>query len=115
MRNHRDALVFHEHIAGMHENIRPLARVCGPSVVNPQARVLSAWDTILDINYWAIFAIAKDILESLDCIWQRRGGKLGCRTSCRLLSCSDCVCSGQLNATASRGRSLPGSQNGSVK
>ena len=61
-----NALVFHEHIAGMHKNIRPLARVCGPSVVNPQARVLAAWDTILGINYWAIFAIAKDILESMD-------------------------------------------------
>ena len=61
-----NALVFHENIAGMHEGIRPLARVCGPSVVNPQARVLEAWDTILGINYWAIFAIAKDILESLD-------------------------------------------------
>ena len=60
-----NALVFHEHIAGMHENIRPLARVCGPNVANPQARVLAAWDTILGINYWAIFAIAKDILESL--------------------------------------------------
>ena len=61
-----NALVFHEHIAGMHKNIRPLARVCGPSVANPQDRVLAAWDTILGINYWAIFAIAKDILESLD-------------------------------------------------
>ena len=61
-----NALVFHENIAGMHPGIRPLARVCGPSVVNPQARVLAAWDTILGINYWAIFAIAKDILESVD-------------------------------------------------
>ena len=60
-----NALVFHEHIAGMHDDIRPLARVCGPSVVNPQARVLAAWDTILGINYWAIFSIAKDIVESL--------------------------------------------------
>ena len=61
-----NALVFHENIAGMHAQIRPLARVCGPTVVNPQARVLEAWDTILGINYWAIFAIAKDIVESLD-------------------------------------------------
>ena len=32
---------------------------------NPQGEVLAAWDDILDINYWAIFAIAKDILEQL--------------------------------------------------
>ena len=27
--------------------------------------MLAAWDTILGINYWAIFSIAKDIVESL--------------------------------------------------
>ena len=31
----------------------------------PRAEVLAAWDDILGINYWAIFAIAKDILEQL--------------------------------------------------
>ncbi len=61
-----NALVFHEHIAGMHAEIKPLAQVCGPGVVNPQGEVLAAWDAILGINYWAIFAIAKDILEQLD-------------------------------------------------
>ena len=60
-----NALVFHEHIAGMHREVEPLAKVCGEGVDNPQGQVLSAWDDILDINYWAIFAIAKDILEQL--------------------------------------------------
>ena len=60
-----NALVFHEHIAGMHPEVEPLAKVCGDGVGNPQGQVLSAWDDILDINYWAIFAIAKDILEQL--------------------------------------------------
>ena len=60
-----NALVFHEHIAGMHSEIKPLARVCGEGVDNPQGEVLAAWNDILDINYWAIFAIAKDILEQL--------------------------------------------------
>ena len=60
-----NALVFHEHIAGMHPEIEPLAKVCGDGVDNPQGEVLAAWDNILDINYWAIFAIAKDILEQL--------------------------------------------------
>ena len=61
-----NALVFHEHIAGMHPEIKPLAQVCGDGVDNPQGEVLAAWDDILNINYWAIFAIAKDILEQLD-------------------------------------------------
>ena len=32
---------------------------------NPQGEVLAAWTDILDVNYWVIFAIAKDILEQL--------------------------------------------------
>ena len=60
-----NALIFHEHIAGMHREVEPLAMVCGEGVDNPQGEVLAAWDKILDINYWAIFAIAKDILEQL--------------------------------------------------
>ena len=60
-----NALVFHERIAGMHEGVKPLAVVCGDGVDNPQGEVLAAWDDILKINYWAIFAIAKDILEQL--------------------------------------------------
>ena len=60
-----NALVFHEHIAGMHPEVKPLAKVCGDGVDNPQGEVLAAWDDILSINYWAIFAIAKDIMEQL--------------------------------------------------
>ena len=60
-----NALVFHERIAGMHEGVKPLAVVCGDGVDNPQSEVLVAWGDILKINYWAIFAIAKDILEQL--------------------------------------------------
>ena len=60
-----NALVFHERIAGMHEGVNPLAVVCGDGVDNPQGEVLAAWRDILDINYWPIFAIAKDILERL--------------------------------------------------
>ena len=60
-----NALVFHERIAGMHEGVKPLAVVCGDGVDNPQSEALAAWEAILGINYWAIFAIAKDILEQL--------------------------------------------------
>ena len=61
-----NALVFQERIAGMHDEVKPLALVCGDGVSNPQGEVLNAWDDILKVNYWAIFAIAKDILGQLD-------------------------------------------------
>ena len=60
-----NAMVFHERIAGIHEKIKPLSMVCGDAAPNPQGEVLAAWTDILDVNYWAIFAIAKDILEQL--------------------------------------------------
>ena len=61
-----NALVFHDQIAGMHARIKSLALACGDGVANPQGEVLKAWTAILNINYWPIFAIAKDILEHLD-------------------------------------------------
>ena len=60
-----NAMVFHQRIAGMHQGVKPLRLVCGPNVANPQSEALAAWDDILKINYWPIFAIAKDILEQL--------------------------------------------------
>ena len=60
-----NAMVFHQRIAGMHEGVKPLRLVCGPNVANPQGETLTAWEDILKINYWPIFAIAKDILEQL--------------------------------------------------
>ncbi len=60
-----NAMVFHQRIAGIHEGVKPLRLVCGPSVANPQGETLTAWEDILRINYWPIFAIAKDILEQL--------------------------------------------------
>ena len=61
-----NALVFHERIAGKHEGVKPLNLVCGPDVANPKAETLAAWSIILNINYWPIFAIARDILGQLD-------------------------------------------------
>ncbi len=60
-----NAMVFNQRIAGMHEGVKPLRLVCGPDVTNPQGETLSAWAAILKINYWPIFAIAKDILEQI--------------------------------------------------
>ena len=60
-----NALVFHERIAGMYDGVKPLNLVCGPDVENPQTATLSAWAEILKINYWTIFAIARDLLGQL--------------------------------------------------
>ena len=60
-----NAMVFHQRIAGMHQEVKTLRLVCGPNVANPQGETLTAWEDILKINYWPIFAIAKDILEQL--------------------------------------------------
>ncbi len=60
-----NALVFHERIAGMYTEVKSLEMVCGDVVANPQGAVLAAWQDILQINYWAIFAVAKDILAHL--------------------------------------------------
>ena len=49
----------------MYDGVRHLGLVCGPGVANPQQEVLSAWTDILKINYWPIFAIARDILGQL--------------------------------------------------
>ena len=57
-----NALVFHERLAGMHDEVKPLRLVCDPSVANPQTEILVAWSRILEINYWAIFAIVRDIV-----------------------------------------------------
>ena len=60
-----NAMVFHERIAGTHEGIPTLRHTCGPDVATPQDATLAAWKSILDINYWPIFAIGKDILDQL--------------------------------------------------
>ena len=60
-----NAMLFHERIAGIHEGIKPLNLVCGPGVANPQNEIINAWDEILKINYWPIFAIGQDILRQL--------------------------------------------------
>ena len=60
-----NAMIFHERIAGMHDDISALNLVCGEGVPDPHGSTLAAWTAILKINYWPIFAIGKDILEQL--------------------------------------------------
>ena len=60
-----NAMVFHQRIYGMHAEVKQLHLVCGPGVADPKGETLAAWTDILKINYWPIFAIAKDIVEQL--------------------------------------------------
>ncbi len=60
-----NAMIFHDRVAGLHDEVEPLHLVCGDDVMNPQAEISSAWQEILKINYWPIFAVARDIVNQL--------------------------------------------------
>ena len=60
-----NAMVFHHRVAGIHPDIKALSQVCGPGIRIPQEETLDAWDKILAINYWPIFAIGRDILREI--------------------------------------------------
>lgn len=60
-----NAMVFHDRVADIHRDIRPLRLVCSQDVSNPQREIIAEWARILAINYWPIFAIARDIIEQL--------------------------------------------------
>ena len=64
-----NALIFHERLAGMHEGVKPLELLGGDLNSDLKHETVAAWSKILDINYWPIFGVARDIvsqLESLD-------------------------------------------------
>ena len=60
-----NALIFHGRIAGMKPAVKPIHLVCGDDISDPQGHVLAAWKEILDINYYPIFAIGRDIVSQL--------------------------------------------------
>ena len=60
-----NAMVFHERLSGSHD-IPSLRVVCSDDpLTNPFGRTLDTWGEILRVNYWAIFSIAKDIMEQI--------------------------------------------------
>ena len=67
-----NALIFHERLAGMHDAVLPIHLVCGADVGNPQHETLAAWADILRVNYWAIFAIGRDILNQMPAAYANR-------------------------------------------
>ena len=56
-----NAMVFHDRIAQIHTGIKRLDLVCGSAT--PLSEILNSWDKILNINYWPIFAIGRDLLR----------------------------------------------------
>ena len=59
-----NALVFHERLSGTHD-IPSLRILCADDARNPFGDTLDTWGRILRVNYWAIFSIAKDIMERI--------------------------------------------------
>lgn len=62
-----NAMIFHERLAGglPGADVPPLSTLCGEEARNPKGGMLSAWNAILRVNYWPIFALAHDILNRL--------------------------------------------------
>ncbi|MCY3542494.1 MAG: hypothetical protein OXH22_00395 [Chloroflexi bacterium] len=60
-----NAMVFHDRVADIHGDIKPLRLVCSRDVANPQREIIAEWTRILAINYWPIFAVARDIIEQI--------------------------------------------------
>ena len=61
-----NALIFHERIAKHYEGIPPIRQLFHQYGQTAQQAALEAWQKILDINYWPIFATARDIVNDLD-------------------------------------------------
>ena len=61
-----NALIFQERIAAIHPGVKRPRQVCGKGVANPQEQTRQAWDAIVKINYYPIFAIGMDILDQID-------------------------------------------------
>ena len=59
-----NAVVFHQRLAGILKGVRTPAEVCG-AVIDAHAAMRAAWTEILEVNYWPIFAIARDFLSHL--------------------------------------------------
>ena len=50
-----NAMIFHDRVAGLHDDVKPLHLVCGDDVINPQAELSSAWQEIPQDQLLAYF------------------------------------------------------------
>ena len=58
-----NAMIFQERLAGAYADIKSLSQTSRPDVRRPKSETLAAWESILKINYWPVFEIARQILE----------------------------------------------------
>ena len=59
-----NAVVFHQNLAGQH-GIRSLAQILGTRD-GTQLTMVQEWDKILDVNYWSIFHVARELLININ-------------------------------------------------
>ena len=60
-----NAMSYQNHLAG-HKGILPIEECRGPYGNKPRASAIAdEWGKILDINYWPIFEVARDILRAM--------------------------------------------------
>ena len=59
-----NAMVFQERLASTHADILPLETTRDRGHVSKVA-LISAWAAILEIDYWPIFKMARDVVASL--------------------------------------------------
>ena len=65
-----NAMIFHERLASP-LGAAPLGMLCEESARNPKSGVISAWDAIIEVNYWPIFAFARDIINRMPSLRSR--------------------------------------------
>ena len=69
-----NAMIFHERLTGP-LGVTPISLLCGESARMPKSGIISAWDAIIEVNYWPIFAFARDIIYRVpffDAVWLLR-------------------------------------------
>lgn len=59
-----NAVVFHQNLAGQH-GIRSLTQIMAERD-GTQLTMIREWDRILDINYWSIFHVARELLVNIN-------------------------------------------------
>lgn len=59
-----NAMVFQERLASIHPDIRPLETTRDQGRISKTA-LIRAWDAILEIDYWPIFKMARDVAANL--------------------------------------------------
>ena len=67
-----NALTVHDGVASAHEPVPSLDELASGGPLD-KARTLEAWERILEINYWPIFDVARDVLT---CIPEAEAGNL---------------------------------------